>query len=113
MVKFCPRCGGLLKPFKGDGKSLLVCNRCGYKAEASEDAKIKVSSKIEHSVKEKTIVVESGLNASNLPITRDVTCKKCGSHEAYYWVVQTRAADEPSTRFYKCTKCGYVWREYE
>ncbi|MEM4865380.1 MAG: hypothetical protein QXY09_02690 [Acidilobaceae archaeon] len=26
--------------------------------------------------------------------------------------MQTRAADEPPTRFYRCTKCGYTWREY-
>ena len=39
-------------------------------------------------------------------------CPKCGNNEAYYWIVQTRSADEPPTRFYKCTKCKHVWREY-
>jgi len=27
-------------------------------------------------------------------------------------MIQTRAADEPPTRFYRCTKCGHTWREY-
>ncbi|MCD6114052.1 MAG: transcription factor S, partial [Thermoprotei archaeon] len=40
-------------------------------------------------------------------------CPKCGNREAYVWMMQTRAADEPPTRFYRCTKCGYTWREYE
>ncbi|MBI2112883.1 transcription factor S, partial [Candidatus Woesearchaeota archaeon] len=25
---------------------------------------------------------------------------------------QTRGADEPETRFFRCTKCNYTWREY-
>jgi len=46
-------------------------------------------------------------------IPKTYECPKCGHNEAYYWFMQTRAADEPPTRFYKCTRCGYVWREYE
>ncbi|MEM2705477.1 MAG: transcription factor S, partial [Thermoplasmata archaeon] len=40
------------------------------------------------------------------------TCPKCGNRGAYWMLKQTRAADEPETRFYICTKCGYRWREY-
>ncbi|MCJ2562923.1 MAG: transcription factor S, partial [Candidatus Thermoplasmatota archaeon] len=25
---------------------------------------------------------------------------------------QTRAADEPETRIYRCTKCSHTWREF-
>jgi len=91
----------------------MVCSRCGYKIEANNTASMKITSKIEHSAKEKTIILDGQVDVSKLPITREVTCKKCGAHEAYYWVIQTRAADEPPTRFYKCVKCGFVWREYE
>jgi DNA-directed RNA polymerase subunit M len=31
---------------------------------------------------------------------------------AYFWTQQTRGADEPETRFFKCTKCSHTWREY-
>mgnify|MGYP001772722513 CR=1 FL=1 len=113
MVKFCPRCGGLMRPQKESGRSFLVCSRCGYKEEAASNASLKMSSRIEHGVKEKMVIIGGEENVANLPITRDVTCKRCGAQEAYYWVLQTRAADEPPTRFYKCVKCGYVWREYE
>lgn len=42
----------------------------------------------------------------------DVTCPKCGAKKALSWVQQTRASDEPPTRFYKCVSCEYTWREY-
>lgn len=115
MPKFCPRCGGIMKPVKKGDTYYLVCTRCGYKIKATEkDLKLyRISVKIEHSNKEKTTVVDEEERLRGLPITREVTCPRCGYHEAYYWVVQTRAADEPPTRFYKCRRCGYVWREYE
>jgi DNA-directed RNA polymerase subunit M len=28
-------------------------------------------------------------------------------------MVQTRRADESATQFFRCTKCGHTWREYE
>ncbi len=39
-------------------------------------------------------------------------CPKCGHSPVYYTFLQTRAADEPPVRIYKCPKCGYSWREY-
>lgn len=41
-----------------------------------------------------------------------IKCEKCGHGIAYYWTQQTRGADEPETRFFKCAKCNYTWREY-
>ena len=42
-------------------------------------------------------------------------CAKCGNTEAYFRMQQTRSADEPSTRFYRCTdqKCCHNWKEIE
>ncbi|MEM0378096.1 MAG: transcription factor S [Thermosphaera sp.] len=114
MVRFCPKCGGIMKPVKSSSMTELVCVKCGHRIKADEKVleKYKVSSKIEHSTKEKTIVT-GDVDTSKLPVTKEVTCPKCGNHEAYYWMIQTRAADEPPTRFYKCVKCGHTWREYE
>ncbi|MEZ0393634.1 MAG: transcription factor S [Desulfurococcaceae archaeon] len=114
MPKFCPRCGGVMKPVKKGDEYYLACTRCGYQIKATPaDLKLYgLTHKIEHSEREKTVVIKD-TNELHLPITRDVTCPKCGYHEAYYWILQTRAADEPSTRFYKCRRCGYTWREYE
>ena len=45
------------------------------------------------------------------PITNE-KCPKCGHGKAYYAMVQTRAADEPETKFFKCEKCKHRWRDY-
>ncbi|CAG5182612.1 uncharacterized protein ALTATR162_LOCUS10247 [Alternaria atra] len=37
--------------------------------------------------------------------------EKCRNHEAYWYQLQIRSADEPMTAFYKCTQCAKEWRE--
>jgi DNA-directed RNA polymerase subunit M len=37
-------------------------------------------------------------------------CPKCGNNKARWWMVQTDSADEPSTQFFRCTKCNNTWR---
>ena len=44
--------------------------------------------------------------------TVKIDCEKCGHDEAVAWMFQTRSADEPTTRFYRCQKCKYTWRDY-
>ena len=44
--------------------------------------------------------------------TVKIDCEKCGHDEAVAWMFQTRSADEPTTRFYRCIKCKYTWRDY-
>jgi len=56
------------------------------------------------------VVLEGELNV--LPTTRECECPKCQHREAYWIIRQTRAADEPETRIYECTKCHTRWREY-
>ena len=41
-----------------------------------------------------------------------IDCEKCGNNEAVWWMLQTRSADEPTTQFYRCTKCRHTWRNY-
>ena len=114
MVSFCPRCGTMMRPQRKSGKVVLVCPKCGYVMEASDKdrGRYKLRKRIEHTEKEKIIVIDESKIPKVLPTTKGVVCPKCGNNEAYYWVVQTRRADEPPTRFFRCTKCGYVWREY-
>ena len=45
------------------------------------------------------------------PLT-EAECPKCHNKKARYWTQQTRAGDEPETKFYKCEKCKHVWRDY-
>ncbi len=101
-MDFCPKCGAVLvKKTKNYG-----CPRCSY----STKDKVKISTS-EKAVGHKKISVISEKDQQTLP-TVDEKCKKCGNEEAYFWTVQTRAADEAETKFFKCKKCNHSWREY-
>lgn len=101
MMRFCPKCGILLK----SGKDKMTCPECSYEEEEKES--IKTSEKTPEK-KETAIVKEEN---ETMPITK-ATCPKCEHNEAYFWSVQTRAADEAPTSFFRCTKCKHTWREY-
>lgn len=102
-------------PKKVEGRTALSCIRCGYVEEGVEQARsYSISTRVEHSNREKTVILDETVKLpKTAPTVRGVECPKCGHNEAYYWIVQTRAADEPPTRIYKCTRCGSSWREYE
>ena len=101
---FCPECSSILRPKAKGTKKILYCG-CGY-TKAPEGESIVIKEKIE-APKEVEIVKEMEL----LPKIRTL-CTKCQNTAAYYWTQQTRGADEPETRFFKCTKCTHTWREY-
>ena len=69
----------------------------------------KVENITTESAEKETVVVEDQYDL--LPKTK-VMCPKCDHNEAYWILRQTRAADEPETRIYTCTKCGHKWREF-
>ena len=93
-------------PKKEGKKTIVVCSRCNFKSSDVQELKLK------ERVKEKMPdvgVVES--DVETLPTT-PADCEKCGNNLAYYWEIQTRASDEPATKFLKCTKCKHIWRDY-
>jgi len=108
-LRFCPKCGTLMTPRVKNGKVYFVCRRCGYKEESKGDSyRVRKETKS----RKKIIVIEEDISMKVLPKVK-ITCPRCGHNEAVFWTMQTRAADEPATRFFKCTKCGYTWREYD
>ena len=101
-MEFCPKCGAvLIKKKNRDG-----CPRCNYYAK--DKVKIKTSEKIEG---KKAIEIVSDKDAETSPIIKE-ECKKCGNNKIYFWTVQTRSGDEAETKFFKCQKCDFTWREY-
>jgi len=103
MSLFCPDCKSLM--YLRDG--VMRCSRCDFESTHDDDNnRLIVSSMVEE---KELAVFESDLDT--LPKAR-IECPKCGNKEAWWHIRQTRAADEPSTRFYRCTKCKHTWREY-
>lgn len=85
----------------------VVCTKCGNSKKIKNRNEFKLSEK----KKEKKGVVIIEEDMKTLPKTR-AECPKCKNMEAEWWLLQTRGADEPETRFLRCTKCSFTWREY-
>ncbi|MEW5937017.1 MAG: transcription factor S [Candidatus Thermoplasmatota archaeon] len=97
---FCQKCGTLLR-MEDRG---WCCPMCG-----SVQPKVKAERVIVPSRSREIALLEDA--GPTRPKTR-AECPKCGHNEAYWVIRQTRAADEPETRIYRCTKCSHTWREY-
>ena len=70
-------------------------------------------------VKPKTKCIQFNTKTDNGIIKRneslgnfcEILCEKCENNTAQFIEMQTRSADEPATIFYKCTKCGFSWKQ--
>lgn len=108
-MTFCPKCGSILIP-KGEGKKQkIVCSRCSYIEKGKKKSNM--------TIKDISIINKTKLEVIDKDVETDpkteIECPKCGHNLAYYWLAQTRAADEAETMFFKCIKCKHKWRSYE
>ena len=112
MVEFCPECHNMLRKKLLDGKPSLAC-RCGYHQDLVRDEVERQNNiqKKKDALKDNLIVVSEEDKISVHPIVPK-DCPKCKHDEAEAWQEQTRSADEPSTSFFRCTKCKHTFREY-
>lgn len=103
-MQFCPQCKSIMMP----SGSMMKCRKCNFQTEKIKGKKI-VSKK---DFEERDVTVIESSEAAGFPTTRAV-CEECGNDTAYWWLRQLRSADESETRFFRCTKCGCTWREYD
>ena len=101
-MEFCEKCGGLIMLTEKAPK----CSRCNHKPK--HKPKLQSSEKIE---KKELVTVIKEKDSNTNPIV-EMKCTKCKNHKCYFWTMQTRAADESETKFFKCTKCNHTWRVY-
>lgn len=101
---FCPKCKSILRPMNKGGKRVFGCS-CGYIADKNHKIEVKEKNKQTKEIE----VIDQEIEAKPLV---DAECPKCHHKKAYFWSIQTRASDEPETRFFKCQKCKHTWREY-
>jgi DNA-directed RNA polymerase subunit M len=101
---FCPNCKRWRRPDRAAG--VWKCTVCGKKVPLGRGVEVGRSTPAGREVS----VVDT--KTVTLP-TADELCSKCGNTKAYWVLRQTRGSDEPETRIFECTKCGYKWREYQ
>ncbi|MGZ4914796.1 MAG: transcription factor S [Halobacteriota archaeon] len=104
-MEFCPKCKSIMVPHEGDVK----CRKCGFTKHKGNQAKTRMH---EISRNKRTMLVIEGEAAAGMP-TIKAHCSECGHDTAYWWLRQLRSADESEVRFFRCTKCGKTWREYD
>jgi DNA-directed RNA polymerase subunit M len=96
-----------MAPKDDKGKKYFQCS-CGHntKKAAPTTTVLKESVKAKRS-DEYTVVNE---NDTTLPLTEE-QCPQCKHLRAFWWTKQMRSSDEPETKFLKCEKCKYTWRD--
>ncbi len=104
-MQFCTKCKSMMFPKDGN----YLCKKCGNIIPIENNAQNFVSKAM---IEDREVVVLEGEQISGLPTT-SAKCPECGNNTASWWLRQLRSADESETRFFKCTKCRFTWREYD
>lgn len=105
-MQFCDDCGSMMH---GDGEE-MVCSGCEKRVPKDEE---RAAAFVSTEAQTHDDVIETDENAADEgKPTAETVCEECGNDRAWYTIKQTGSADEPPTRFFKCTDCGYRWREY-
>jgi len=91
-------------------EGFVKCRTCGFTKEKDQLDKKKHLHEISRNTRT-MLVIES--EAENGKPTIKAHCSECGNDKAYWWLRQLRSADESEVRFFRCTKCGKTWREYD
>lgn len=107
-MQFCEECGSLMHADPDTDE--MVCSSCEARTRKDEERAAEFVS-TETQTFDDVIETEEG-NADEGKPTADVICEECDNDQAWYTIKQTGAADEPPTRFFKCTECGHRWRGY-
>ncbi|HZD35757.1 MAG TPA: transcription factor S [Nitrososphaeraceae archaeon] len=112
-LKFCPSCESRMKPMAEEGT--VKCPKCGYaeqdKFPYQEQVMLHAKQSRTDNFPRSSLKVMDSDAPDTLPTTT-IQCTKCGNMTAFWWMLQTRSADEATTQFYRCTSCSYTWRNY-
>ncbi|KAF2838882.1 DNA-directed RNA polymeras-like protein I subunit [Patellaria atrata CBS 101060] len=112
---FCTDCGNLLDGNTGDATKILICDVCGTSNKDTSSKIVITRSKpsaFPSSLRTKRSEVQT---LTEEDVQRDsiieYPCERCGQKEVRFYTQQLRSADEGTTVFYTCTKCGHKWTQ--
>ena len=113
---FCEVCGELLD-FEIINSKSVKCQKCGGETPLENiknhfiesEEKFEFSKEWMNKLKNKEDQLRKEQKVKKAII--DETCPKCGYGKLYYYVKQTRSADEGSTVFYECKKCKFKFNQ--
>lgn len=112
-MEFCEECGGMLVSEKKNGDSVMECRNCGHVQDIESEDSMKVTEEKEEDPMDRLNVSSEDDQSTTRPTTNK-ECPACGEEQEHeWWMEQTRSSDEPPTRFYECTECGNVHKEYD
>ena len=105
---FCPNCANTLLVESSNKGLRFFCQTCAYihNVEHTYRKVVPLKRKALGSVMGSE---EAWKSAEQI----DEPCPVCGNGKAYFQMIQTRSADEPSSIFYRCqnSKCKHQWQE--
>lgn len=96
-------------------QGIVLCPKCGFTADKEQyqplSKKKAITTSSENTSGSSLKVMDTDSGPTALPTT-SIECPKCGNNTAFWWMLQTRSADEATTQFYRCTVCSHTWRNY-
>ncbi|KAI3436071.1 hypothetical protein D9Q98_002129 [Chlorella vulgaris] len=110
-LRFCPESNDLLYPREDKERRVLVyfCRSCQYQEDADPKDWCVYRNEVQHTSREKTVVLQDVRSDPTLPRTRDVRCPVCTHDEAVFF---TSSTEEGMTLYFSCCSCGHRWRDY-
>ena len=88
---------------------ILSCPRCGYEKRATRPNS--VNAKVKNYSRDNLVVIGKKEQRLRTTPTLAIYCPRCGNNRAYVWMVHLGSLEEDTTKFHRCTKCGYTLRD--
>ncbi|KAL4399466.1 DNA-directed RNA polymerase I core subunit Rpa12 [Malassezia pachydermatis] len=115
---FCSACGSLLD--LPDNDDVITCTPCGSTQDARIYDNLSIVTRSHPSafpsiLRQKRQLVSNTGGDADMETMEQATikekCPGCGNEEMNFHTLQLRSADEGTTVFYDCPKCGYKFSQ--